>query len=107
VVYGRVKSVRHESGRLLDERQRFGRRQEAGRPREQNGKVEQDTDEGIPVVADLKRFDKEGALRLRTRDGGSELDKTPWQDFHPQRSDKNDRHEDAQDAAPPIAGCTV
>ncbi len=103
MIYGRVKSVRDESGGLLNESQRFGRRQEAGRPREQNGKVEQDTDEGIPVVADLKRFNAEGALRLTIGDGGSAIDKAPRQDFHPHRSDKNDRHEEAQGAALPIA----
>ena len=57
VVYGGEESVRHESDGLLDERQRLGRRKEAGGPREQHRKIEQDAEEGIPVIADLERFD--------------------------------------------------
>lgn len=106
-VYVRVESVRHEGCGLLNGQQRCGRRQKAGRPREQNGKVEEDADVGVPMVANLKRLDAEGTFTLSAVNGRSAFDKTPRQDFHHQQSDKDDRDEDAQNAALPIAGCTT
>ena len=64
MVYSRAETVGRTSGGLLNKMQRLGRRQEAGSPREKNGKVEQDTDEGVPMVADLKRLDAEGSLSV-------------------------------------------
>jgi len=101
VVYGRAEPVLNESVGLLNEPERFRRRQQAGRPSEQHGKVEQDADEGVPVVTNVQRLDAEGAFGLPTGDGGSALDKTPWQDFHPQRGDKEDRRKDSQRGAQP------
>jgi hypothetical protein len=84
VVYGGVESIRDERGGLPNEKQRLGRRQEAGSPREKNGKVEQDTNEAVPVVADLKRFDTEGALNGFTGDDRHALHASPRLDVHPQ-----------------------
>jgi len=83
VVYGGAESLRHESGGLLDGRQPLGRRKEAGCPRKKNGKIEQDTNEGVPVVADLQRLDTEGALQRSAGDGGHALHKPPRQDCRP------------------------
>ena len=107
VVYGRAESVRHERGGLLDERQRLGRWKEAGGPGKKNGQVEQDTDERVPVVADLKRLDAEGTVTLLTGDGGCALNKSPRQDFQPQRCDQNDRPQSPQDGTQPTAESVV
>lgn len=90
MVYGRVESVRHESDGLLNKRLGLDRQDEAGSPREQNGKVEQNTEKGVPVVADLKRLDTEGAFTLPAGDSRYVLHKSPRQDFHPQHCKKND-----------------
>ena len=107
VVYGGAESVRDESGGLLDERQRLGRRKEAGSPRGENGEIERHSDEGVPVVADLKRFDAQGALSVSSGDGGRVLDKPPRQDFHPERRNQNDRHNHPQGGARPTTECTA
>ena len=101
VVYGGEESVRHESGGRLNERQSPGRREEAGRPGEKNGKVKQDADEGVPVVADLKQLDAEGAISLRAGSERHAFDKTPRQDFHPQQGHKKNRYKGSQDRAQP------
>ena len=84
MVYGGEESVRHESGGLLNERQRLSRRKETGSTWEQNRKIEQDAEEGVTVVADLKRFDAEGTLTRNTSDGRHAIHEPPRQDFHSQ-----------------------
>lgn len=96
VIYGGSEFVRHESGSLPDEWQRRSRRQEAQGPREKNGKIEQNTNEGVPVVTDLKRFDTEGPFNGSAGDGGHALDQPKRQDFHAQQRYQNDRHEGSQ-----------
>lgn len=93
MVYGGSEPVRHESDSLPDEWQRNSRRQEAQGLREKNGKVEQHANEGVPVVADLKRFDTECPFNGSAGDGGHALDKPPRQDFHSEQRYQNDRHE--------------
>ena len=93
MVYGGVESLRRESGGLPERRAPIGRRKEAGCPRKKNGKIEQDTNEGVPVVADLQRLDTEGAPHGSAGDGGRALRKPPRQDCRPQACDKNDRYE--------------
>ena len=83
VVYGGEESVRHESGGQLNERQRLSRRKEAGLPGEKNGKIKQDPNEGVPVVADLERSDAEGAITLRAGYDRHALDTPPRQDCRP------------------------
>ena len=89
MVYGGVESVRHEGGGMLNDGQRLGRRQEAGRPREKNGNVEQDAEERVPVVADLKRLDGEGPSALLTGADRCALDTPPREDVHPEQRDEN------------------
>jgi hypothetical protein len=103
VVYGGVKSVRHESRSLLNERQRFGRRKEAGRPRKQHGKIEQDAEEGVSVIADLKRFDAKRAFIRHAGDSRHALHKPPRQDLHPKERYKKDRDKSAKGGAEPTA----
>ena len=57
MVYGRTESIRCESDYLLNKRLRFGRRMEAGGAGEKNGELEQDTQKGVSVVADLEWLD--------------------------------------------------
>ena len=83
VVYGGVESLRHESDGLLDGRPPLGRRKEARCPRKKNGKIKQDTNEGVLVVADLQRLDTEGALQRSAGDGGHALHKPTRQHSHP------------------------
>lgn len=90
MVYGGKESGRHESAGLLNERQRLGGRNEAGSPRKQQGKVEQDAEEGVAVVADLKRLDAKGALTLFAGDDGHAFDNPPRQDFHAQQCHEKD-----------------
>jgi len=99
VVYCGDESGRHESDGLPNERQPLGRRKEAGRPGEKHGKIEQDADEGIPVVTNLKRFDAEGAITLSTRHERHTLDKPPRQNFQPQQCYEKNRYEGPQDRA--------
>lgn len=84
MVYGGAKAVRNDRGRLLEERLRLSRRQEERSTREKNGKIEQNTGEGVPVVTDLERLYSEGALDRSAGDGRNTFHKPPRQDFHPE-----------------------
>ena len=82
-------SVRRESDGLLDERQRLGRRLEAGGPREQHRKIEQDAEGGIPAIADLKRLD---TARETTGASGGEchgFQVGAGENFQPQQDQKD------------------
>ena len=101
MVYGGAESVGHESDDQLNERQPLGRRKEAGSPRKQDRKVEQDAEEGVPVVADLQRPDAEGAFAGHAGDGRHTLDKPRRQNFQAQRCHEDNRNGGSQDWAQP------
>ena len=107
MIYGGDEFVRRHGGGLLNERQRHVRRNEAGCPRQKNGKVEQDANEGVPVVANLQRLDTEGAFPGAAGDIRRALNKPPWQYSHPQQRNQEDRHNRSQGNACPTAECTT
>jgi hypothetical protein len=80
---------------------------EAGGPREKNRQVDQDTEERIPVVADLKRIDSGATFAFPAGDGRRGLHKSPRQSFQPKKSYQNDRHDNTQERAQPTTKCTT
>jgi hypothetical protein len=107
VIEGRVESVGDESGSLLNERQRLGRRKKAGRPREKHGKVEKVAEQRVPVVADLKRLDGAGAFMLTAGNGRRALHASPGKDLQSQERHEHGRHHRSENRAHPTTVCAV
>ena len=100
MVYGSVEPVRREGNDTLKMPPLRGRLRKAGRPRDKDRQIEQDTDR-VMSVGDLARFNVAGVPASLCRRHRGAPHKRARQDFDAERHDKdNDGHGPESRAAP-------